>query len=188
MSPKLHAFCPLISPPKPCAPSSRILRPYLSATFLISGKLAGSPNKSTGTTTLGLSFPSAITPAIAFSNELASMLKVSSSTSTKTGVAPRIATTSPDEKNVKSGTNTASPSPIPQAISASSSASVPFPQVTQCFTPTYAASFSSSSETLLPPINLLLAITSSIWRSMSFLSAAYCFFKSLNSIIFLRST
>lgn len=38
---------------------------------------------------------------------------VSSSTSTKTSVAPSRLTTSADEKKVKSGTKTASPGPIP---------------------------------------------------------------------------
>ena len=47
-----------------------------------------------------------------------------------------VETTSPEAKNVKSGTNTASPGPMPHAIMHSSSASVPLPQVMQCFRPT----------------------------------------------------
>ena len=43
------------------------------------------------------------------------MLKVSSRTSTKMGVAPSQAGHSAEEKNVKSDTNTASPGPTPQA-------------------------------------------------------------------------
>ncbi len=72
------------------------------------------------------------------------MLKVVSSTSTKMGVAPSRETTSAEEKKVKSGTNTASPGPMPQAFNARVRASVPLAQVRQCFTPTYwASSFSN---------------------------------------------
>ena len=52
------------------------------------------------------------------------------------GVPAMVATASPEAKNVKSGTNTASPGPMPHAIMHSSSASVPLPQVMQCFRPT----------------------------------------------------
>ena len=67
------------------------------------------------------------------------MLNVSSSTSTNMGVAPSKATTSADAKNVKSGTNTASPSLTSQAIKARVRASVPLAHDMQCFTPTYSA-------------------------------------------------
>ncbi len=86
--------------------------------------------------TLGVSLPSAKTACIAFSRLLASMLKVSSSTSTKTGVAPRKETTSEEAKKVKSGMKTASPALMSQAMRSIRRASVPLPQVMQCFTPT----------------------------------------------------
>ena len=69
-----------------------------------------------------------------------SMLKVASSTSTKTGVAPVSATASPVAQNVNDGQNTASPRPMPFAISTISSASVPLAQVTTCLAPQNAAS------------------------------------------------
>ena len=54
---------------------------------------------------------------------------------------------------VKAGTNTASPGPICQALSASDSASVPLAQLTACFTPANAAEISSSSRTCGPRIH-----------------------------------
>ena len=128
-------------PPNPCAPSSSTLRPYLSATALTAAKSAGSPKRSTATTACGFSIPSSNVFFTAFSSDSAEILNVSISTSTNTGTAPACETISPDEKNVKSGTNTASPSLIPQAIIAIVSASVPFPHVIQCLTPTYSSSF-----------------------------------------------
>ena len=65
---------------------------------------------------------------------------------------------------MKSGTNTASPGPTPQAMSISARASVPLPQVTQCFTPTYRASRSSSALTFAPPIKPAEAMTSAASR------------------------
>ena len=73
-------------------------------------------------------------------SEAASMLKVASSTSTNTGVAPVSATASPVAQNVKDGQNTASPRPTPLAISTINSASVPLAQLTTCLAPLNAAS------------------------------------------------
>src|SRR6478672_2955364 len=58
-------------------------------------------------------------------SEAGSMLKVASSTSTKTGVAPTSATTSPVAQNVNDGHSTASPGPTFFAISTIRSASEP---------------------------------------------------------------
>ena len=182
MSPKLQATLPLILPPNPCAPSSSTFKPYLSATSRTAAKSAGSPNKSTATTALGCNLPSAMTFSIAASKDSTEILKVSRSTSTNTGVAPAWDTISPEEKNVKSGTNTASPSLIPQAIIAIVSASVPLAQVTQCFTPTYSASSFSKSFTCCPLIKLQFVATSTMAASMSFFNTWYCCFKSLNCI------
>ncbi|MHC2439241.1 hypothetical protein ACVMB0_006616 [Bradyrhizobium sp. USDA 4451] len=63
------------------------------------------------------------------------MLKVSSSTSTNTGVAPVSVTTSPVAQKVKVGHSTASPGPTFFAINTISSASVPLAQLTTCLAP-----------------------------------------------------
>ena len=74
------------------------------------------------------------------------MLKVASSTSTNTGVAPVSATASPVAQNVNDGQSTASPGPMPFAISTISSASVPLAQLTTCLAPQKAASAASSAS------------------------------------------
>ncbi len=104
--------------------------------------------------------PSLITLFIAFSSLAVSMLNVASSTSTNIGVAPLKETISPVEKKVKSGTKTASPSFISQAIIRSVMASVPFAQVIQCLTPTYSANLCSRVFTPFPPIKFVLFKTS----------------------------
>ena len=81
-------------------------------------------------------------------SEAASMLKVASSTSTNTGTAPASATASPVAQKVKDGQNTASPRPMPLAISTIISASVPLAQLTTCFAPQKAASSASSLRDL----------------------------------------
>ena len=68
------------------------------------------------------------------------MLKVASSTSTKTGVAPTSATASPVAQKVNDGHSTASPGPTLFAISTITSASVPLAQLTTCLAPENAAS------------------------------------------------
>ena len=85
------------------------------------------------------------------------MLKVSRSTSTNTGVAPRKATTSPVAKKVKSGTKTASPFNTPGLQNQRHGLSA-VAQVTQCLTPTYSANRSSSSATSFPPMKLRYTI------------------------------
>ena len=86
--------------------------------------------------THGLSRPSANVSSMARSRSVGEMLKVSASTSTNTGVAPSKETISAEAKKVKSGTNTASPGPMPHTFSANDKASVPLAQVTQWLTPT----------------------------------------------------
>ena len=71
-------------------------------------------------------------------------MKVVSSTSANTGVAPTSATTSAVAQKVKDGQITASPGPMPLAISASTSASVPLAQVTAWRAPQNAASSASN--------------------------------------------
>lgn len=91
-----------------------------------------------------------------------SILKVHSSTSTKTGVAPSSATTSAVAKKVNGGTKTASPGPIPQAIRGMSRASVPEAQITQCLAPVMSARRSSSSRISGPNMNSQCSSTASI--------------------------
>ncbi len=123
--------------------------------------------------TFGLSLPSLITFSIAFSSLIVSILNVSLSTSTNIGVAPLNETTSPVEKNVKSGTNTASPSFIFHAIRRRVIASVPFAHVIQCLTPTYSANLCSKMSTSFPPMKFVLFRTSWIAESISFLYLLY---------------
>src|ERR1700682_840697 len=111
------------------------------------------PNRSTAITALGLR-PSFFAVAIPCFREFASMLNVTSSTSTNTGVAPVSATASPVAQNVKDGQSTASPRPTPLAISTISNASVPLEQATTCLAPLKAASPASSSATSGPLMNL----------------------------------
>ena len=66
--------------------------------------------------------------ATASSRLAGSRLKLSSTTSAKTGVAPNHATTSAVAAKVKLGQTTASPGRMPFAISTMASASVPFAQ------------------------------------------------------------
>ena len=65
-----------------------------------------------------------------------SMLKVAGSMSTKTGRAPSRAMAPAVAKNVYGVVTTSSPGPIPRAIIAASSASVPEEMPTACFVPT----------------------------------------------------
>ena len=70
--------------------------------------------------------------------------------STNTGEAPTRGITSPVAAKVKLGQNTASPGPIPQAISGSSRASVPLAQLRACLAPEKAAICASNSRTSGP--------------------------------------
>ena len=65
--------------------------------------------------------------------------------STKTGFAPASAIISPVAMNVNGEVITSSPRPMPYAISAISSVSVPLDAPMQCLAPTYSASLLSSS-------------------------------------------
>ena len=81
---------------------------------------------------------------------LASILNVSASTSTNTGVAPSSAATSAVAQNVNDGQITASPGPIPFARSTSISASVPLAQATTWRAPQNAASAASNAAPPAP--------------------------------------
>src|SRR6266478_4915703 len=126
--------------------------PSASAILPMASWSALCPNRSTGITAFGLR-PRLIAVAMPRLSEWASMLKVASSTSTNTGVAPVSATASPVAQNVNDGQSTASPRPTPLAINTISSASVPLAQLTTCLAPLKAASAASSCVTSGPLMN-----------------------------------
>ena len=102
------------------------------------------------------------------------MLKVASSTSTNTGVAPVSATASPVAQKVKDGHSTASPGPMPLAISTISSASVPLAQLTTCLAPQKSASRASSCVTSGPLMNWQWASTRATASSIDLPSRRRC--------------
>src|SRR6266446_9171111 len=153
--------------------------PSASAILPIASWSALCPNRSTGITAFGLR-PSLIAVAMPRLSELASMLKVASSTSTNTGVAPVSATGSPVAQNVNDGQSTASPRPTPLAISTISSASVPLAHVTTCLAPLKAASSSSSCATSGPLMNWQWASTRSTASSRDLPSRRRCAAMSIN--------
>ncbi len=97
--------------------------------------------------------PAFFAAAIARTTLAGEMLKVASSTSANTGVAPSSTTISAVAQNVKDGQITASPGPMPFAISTSASASVPLAQLTTCRAPQNSASACSSARTSGPRMN-----------------------------------
>src|SRR5580698_8178827 len=109
-----------------------------------------------------------------FFSEAASMLKVASSTSTKTGVAPVSATASPVAQKVKEGQITASPRPMFFAINTINSASVPLAQLTTCLAPENSASRASSSVTSGPLMNWQWVSTRATASSIDLTSRRRC--------------
>src|SRR5689334_2856116 len=97
--------------------------------------------------------PAALAVSTAPAMPLASMLKVTGSTSTNTGVAPTSTGTSAVAQKVKDGQITASPGQMPIALSSSTSASVPLAQLTTCLAPQNAASSASKARTSGPMLN-----------------------------------
>lgn len=102
-------------------------------------------------TPAGRSLPSRRVWSSASSRAAGSRVKLSS-TSTKTGVAPRSATASAVAAKVKAGRNTASPGRAPKASSASVSASVPLAQPSAKRAPERRARASSSVLICAPPM------------------------------------
>ena len=109
-------------------------------------------------------------------------MQLSSVTSTKTGVAPTSATTPAVAGKVKPGTKTASPGPIPSAISAIWRASVPLAQVTAWATPARAASAVSSSATAGPRTKRPSSSTRAMAASISALRRRYCASRSMKAM------
>src|SRR3954470_2741368 len=87
--------------------------------------------------------------------------------SANTGFAPRRQTALAVAKNVKLGTITSSPGPMPRASSTSSSASLPEAQPTACSVPQYSAIAASNFAQAGPCTNAPLRETSAIAASSS---------------------
>ena len=113
-----------------CALSSITNKLCSLAISRIASILATCPNKCTGT----IAF---VFGVIASFNAFISMLKVSGSTSTKTGVKFNKPITSTVAAKVKSAVITSSPGCKPSPIIAICKASVPFAQGITCFTSKY---------------------------------------------------
>src|SRR5262245_21036760 len=87
--------------------------------------------------------------------------------SANTGLAPSRQTALAVAKNVKLGTITSSPGPMPSAISESKIASLPDAHPTACITPQYSAMAASNFVTAGPCTNAPLRDTSVIAASSS---------------------
>ena len=77
-------------------------------------------------------------------------LPLSGSTSANTGVAPALTTQDTLARKVRGVTTTSSPGPMPRALSATSSASVPLASATACAVPAQAANSFSNSRHSVP--------------------------------------
>jgi hypothetical protein len=111
-----------------------------------------------------------------------SRLNVSAVTSAMTGVAPQSATTSAVAQKVKAGQITASPGPMPHAMSTRRSASVPLEVAIACRAPQNAASSLSSARTSGPWMNWQCASTRAIASSTAPPSRRRCAATSMNGI------
>src|SRR5580765_1217569 len=125
-----------------CAASSTIGIPRASS----GSRSAGCPARSTGRTAFVRSVTAAATSA-------GSMLRSSSSTSTKTGVAPVCTITFAVAGQVIGDVITSSPGPIPRATSARCSAAVPEARASTCSASRYSAMRSSSLAALGPVVS-----------------------------------
>ena len=103
-----------------------------------------------------------------------SMLNVTGSMSTSTGVAPTRDDAPAVAKNEKVGVITSSPGPTPSAISASRSASVPDERPTAWRMPSSDARSRSSASISGPPMKRWLSQTRVIAARMSSRSGRYC--------------
>src|SRR6266511_1756445 len=111
-----------------------------------------------------------------------SRLKLPSSTSAKTGVAPTSTTTSAVAVKVKLGQMTASPGPIPRAINTMTIASVPLAQVTTWRAPQNSESLTSRARTSGPRMNWQCPSTRAIASSTDRPSRRRCAATSVNGI------
>src|SRR5580765_412157 len=125
-----------------CAASSTIGIPRASS----ASRSAGCPARSTGKTAFVRSVTAAATSA-------GSMLRSSSSTSTKIGVAPVCTITFAVAGQVIGDVITSSPGPIPRATSARCSAAVPEARASTCSASRYSARRRSSSAARGPVVS-----------------------------------
>ena len=116
----------------------------------------------------------------------ASILQVSGSMSTNTGLPPSSTMVSAVAAKVNGVVITSSPGFRSSAIRAISSASVPLATVMQCFAPVWAASASSSSCTSGPMMYWPWSSTRWMRASTWGLSAAYWAFRSMNGRLITR--
>ena len=135
------------------AASSMIRRSCRSATACNRSMGAIWPNKWTGTIARVLDVTAASTAS-------GSMLKVSGSISTNTGLPPELAMAPAVAKNVNGVVMTSSPVASSSALSGSNSASVPLAHAMPCSAAESEAIACSSSPTCSPMMNRWLSITS----------------------------
>jgi len=135
-------------------------RLFLLAISIISSISAICPKRWTGIMAL-------VFGVIAFSINSGTMLNISGSVSTNTGVAPSLLITPAVAKNVNGDVITSSPGPIFNAIRERSKASVPDATPMPCLTSQYAAKFASSSFTSGPRIKPPCLKTPAIADSIS---------------------
>ncbi len=113
-----------------------------------------------------IAFVRGVTAASTF---FGSRVRVSSSTSTRTGAAPVCDIASVVAMNVFVAVITSSPRPIPSTWRARWSADVPLLAPTACLDPVYSAKCRSKRSSLSPPTKAVLSRTSDTARSISFL-------------------
>ena len=135
-----------------CAASSMTGMPARSAAAMIGSMSAASPKRCTGMMAL-------VRGVIAARVCAGSMLNVAGSMSTSTGVAPTRTIAPAVAKNENVVVTTSSPAPMPSAMSASRSASVPDDTAIACFTPSRAASSDSSASISGPMMKRWLSHT-----------------------------
>src|SRR5664279_2086371 len=135
--------CPWYSAPTAHAASSITISRWRLAISQISLRAAGSPTWCTNNT-------ARVRGVIALSMQLGSMLYVTGSTSTNTGIAPAYLIALAVAMNERLGHNTSSPGSMPTASSARCSAVVHDDTATALCAPTYSANAFSNSATLGP--------------------------------------
>src|SRR5690606_56578 len=140
---RLQLLRPLYVAPKLCAASSMTGMPWRAAMALTSSMSPTWPYSDTGMMAL-------VRGVILASISDVSILQVSGSTSTNTGLAPSSTMTSAVATKVNDVVMTSSPGPMPSAIRDMSRASVPDATVMQWRAPLWAQRAASSSLTSGP--------------------------------------
>jgi len=165
------AWRPLYFDPMDCAASSMTNRLCFLAMAMIGSMSAICPNRCTGMIAL-------VRGVMAASIFVASMLNVSGSMSTNTGLAHVRAMHPAVAKNVYGVVMTSSPGPIPSVIRAHRRASVPLETPTAAAQPLYLAIASSICFTCGPLMKWAESTTSSTAFMIFALIGAYCALRS----------